>query len=67
MIGREKARGMAAIAKNAALNRESLHKALGESGNPEFATVMCIVRAPGPTLSAHPAETARRRKRRKPA
>jgi probable addiction module antidote protein len=59
-----KARGMAEIAKNAGLNRESLYKALGETGNPEFGTVMRIVRAMGLTLSARPAVTARASKRR---
>jgi len=58
-----RARGMAEIAKNAGLNRESLYKALGETGNPEFATVMRIVRAMGLTLSARPADrrTSKRR------
>ena len=49
-----RARGMAGIAKKAGLNRESLYKALGETGNPEFGTVMRIVRALGLTLSARP-------------
>ena len=48
---------MGAIAKLAGLNRESLYKALGETGNPEFATVMRIVRALGLTLSARPTAT----------
>ena len=42
-----RARGMAGIAKKAGLNRESLYKALGETGNPEFGTVMRIVHALG--------------------
>jgi probable addiction module antidote protein len=50
-----RARGMAEIAKKAGLNRESLYKALGEAGNPEFGTVMRIVTALGLTLSAHAA------------
>jgi probable addiction module antidote protein len=58
-----RARGMGAIAKNAGLNRESLYKALGEAGNPEFGTVMRIVRALGLTLSAHSAPTGRTAKR----
>jgi probable addiction module antidote protein len=62
-----RARGMGEIAKNAGLNRESLYKALGESGNPEFATVMRIVRALGLTLSARPAEAARTPKKRRVA
>ena len=49
-----RARGMSEIAKNAGLNRESLYRALGESGNPEFSTVMRIVRALGLTLAAPP-------------
>ena len=57
-----RARGMGEIAKSAGLNRESLYKALGESGNPEFETVMRIVRALGLTLSARP--TKRRAPRR---
>jgi probable addiction module antidote protein len=57
-----RARGMGEIAKNAGLNRESLYKALGATGNPEFATVMRIVRALGLTLSAHPAEAPKKRR-----
>ncbi len=62
-----KARGMTEIAKSAGLNRESLYKALGEAGNPEFATVMRIVRALGLTLSARPAVRRRAPKRRRAA
>ena len=60
-----RARGMGEIAKNAGLNRESLYKALGESGNPEFSTIMRVVRALGLTLSARSVEkrsTSRRRR-----
>jgi probable addiction module antidote protein len=60
-----RARGMGQIAKNAGLNRESLYKALGETGNPEFSTVMRIVRALGLTLSARPASTGRTTRRRR--
>ena len=62
-----RARGMAEIAKNAGLNRESLYKALGETGNPEFATVMRIVRALGLKLSARPAAIERKSKKRRVA
>jgi probable addiction module antidote protein len=62
-----RARGMSEIAKNAGLNRESLYKALGENGNPEFATVMRIVRALGLTLSVRPAAGRRASKRRRAA
>ncbi len=62
-----RARGMSEIAKSAGLNRESLYKALGEAGNPEFATVMRIVRALGLTLSARPASAVRTSKKRRVA
>jgi len=58
---------MGEIARNAGLNRESLYKALGETGNPEFSTVMRIVRAMGLTLSARSAQTRRTAKRRRVA
>ena len=58
-----RARGMAQIAKGAGLNRESLYKALGDAGNPEFSTVMRIVRALGLTLSARPQPKRAARKR----
>jgi len=54
-----RARGMGGIARQAGLNRESLYKALGKSGNPEFGTVLRIVRALGLTLSARAAGTKR--------
>ncbi|QIP04863.1 addiction module antidote protein [Bradyrhizobium symbiodeficiens] len=62
-----RARGMSAIAKKAGLNRESLYKALGETGNPEFGTVMRIVAALGLTLSAQPTTSGRMPKRRRAA
>jgi probable addiction module antidote protein len=62
-----RARGMAEIAKNANLNRESLYKALGETGNPEFGTVMRVLHALGLTLSAHPAEPKRKPRKRRAA
>jgi probable addiction module antidote protein len=62
-----RARGMSGIAKNAGLNRESLYKALGENGNPEFATVMRIVRALRLTLSVRPVAPRRTPKRRRAA
>jgi probable addiction module antidote protein len=55
-----RARGMTRIAAETGLSRESLYKALGESGNPEFGTMMRINRALGITLSAHPAKPNRR-------
>jgi probable addiction module antidote protein len=62
-----RARGMTKIAKETGLSRESLYKALGETGNPEFATVMRIVHALGLTLSARPAQADRKSKKRRVA
>jgi probable addiction module antidote protein len=62
-----RARGMTKIAKEAGLSRESLYKALGGTGNPEFTTVMRILRALGLTLSARPTNTATKPKRRRVA
>jgi len=47
-----KARGMAQIAKATGLRRESLYKALSPEGNPEFATVLKVVKALGIKLHA---------------
>lgn len=46
--------GMTTIAEEAGLGRESLYKALGENGNPEFATVLKLMKAMGLKLSALP-------------
>jgi probable addiction module antidote protein len=62
-----RARGMGQVARTADLNRESLYKALGERGNPEFGTVMRVMRALGLTLAAHPMEPKRTRKKRRTA
>ena len=62
-----RARGMSEVARKAGLNRESLYKALGEAGNPEFGTVMRIVNALGLTLSAHAAADVSGSKRRRTA
>jgi len=62
-----RARGMGEIAKEAGLNRESLYKALGETGNPEFSTIMRVLRAMGLTLSARPTSATRASRRRRVA
>lgn len=49
-----RARGMSDIARAAGLNRESLYKALGEKGNPEFSTMLGVLRALGLELAARP-------------
>jgi probable addiction module antidote protein len=50
-----RARGMTQVARDAGLSRESLYKALGENGNPSFATVLKVARALGVRLHAQAA------------
>jgi len=50
-----RAKGMSQVARDAGLSRESLYKALGENGNPSFATVLKVARALGVRLHALPA------------
>lgn len=47
-----KARGMSQLARDTGLSRESLYKALSGEGNPEFATVMKVIKALGLRLHA---------------
>ncbi len=47
-----RARGMTQVALEAGLNRENLYKALGDDGNPRFATILKIARAVGVRLCA---------------
>ncbi len=47
-----RARGMAQVAKDAGLGRESLYKALAPGAKPRFDTVMKVARALGVRLSA---------------
>ncbi len=47
-----RAKGMTDVAREAGLGRESLYKALSPDGNPEFSTVMKVVRALGLRLHA---------------
>ena len=42
-----RAKGMSQIARDTGLARESLYKALSTEGNPEFATVMKVIKALG--------------------
>ena len=50
-----RAKGMTRVAQEAGLGRESLYKSLSTSGNPEFATILKVVRALGLRLRAAPA------------
>jgi probable addiction module antidote protein len=49
-----RAKGMAQVARDAGLSRESLYKALSSEGNPSFATVLKVARALGVRLHAEP-------------
>jgi probable addiction module antidote protein len=51
-----RARGMTEVAREAGVSRESLYRALSADGNPEFATVLLVMRALGLRLSAAPAQ-----------
>ena len=47
-----RAKGMTQVAKDAGLSRESLYRALGDDGNPSFATVLKVAKALGVKLHA---------------
>ncbi len=47
-----RAKGMTQVAKDSGLGRESLYRALSGEGNPEFATIMKVVKALGLRLHA---------------
>jgi probable addiction module antidote protein len=50
-----RAKGMAQVAKDAGLGRESLYKALAPGAKPRFDTVMRVARALGVKFTARPA------------
>ncbi|MBC7954187.1 MAG: putative addiction module antidote protein [Rhodospirillaceae bacterium] len=47
-----RAKGMSEIARQTGLGRESLYKALSPEGNPEFGTILKVIRALGLRLHA---------------
>jgi probable addiction module antidote protein len=49
-----RAKGMTEIARAAGVSREHLYRALKETGNPELATIMRVLKALGLRLSAQP-------------
>ena len=49
-----RAKGMTTIAKESGLGRESLYKALSQDGNPEFATILKVIKALGLQLHVVP-------------
>lgn len=50
-----RAKGMAQVAKETGLSRESLYRALSENGNPSFATVLKVAKVLGVRLHAQAA------------
>jgi probable addiction module antidote protein len=50
-----RAKGMAQVAKDAGLGRESLYKALAPGSKPRFETIMKVTRALGLKFTAQPA------------
>jgi len=50
-----RAKGMTQIAAQTGLGRESLYKALSPEGNPEFSTILKVIKALGIQLHAIPA------------
>ena len=51
-----RARGMSQLARDTGLAREGLYKALSPEGNPEFATVMKVIKALGLKLGVQSAQ-----------
>ena len=49
-----RAKGMTQISNRTGLGRESLYKALSQNGNPEFATVLKVIKALGLQLHVAP-------------
>ncbi len=47
-----RAKGMAQVALESGLSRESLYRALSENGNPSFATILKVTKALGVRLHA---------------
>jgi probable addiction module antidote protein len=56
-----RSKGMTEIAKESGIRRPSLYKALSPDGNPEFATVVNVLKALGLRLSVAIEQTDRRR------
>ena len=51
-----RAKGMSQLARDTGLAREGLYKALSPEGNPEFATIMKVIKALGLKLHASTAQ-----------
>ena len=53
-----RARGMSQLARDTGLAREGLYRALSPEGNPEFATVMKVIKALGLKLGVQTVPSA---------
>lgn len=53
-----RARGMSQLARDTGLTREGLYRALSATGNPEFSTMMKVIKALNIKLHAAPADKA---------
>lgn len=62
-----RARGMTEIARGAGVSREHLYRALKETGNPELATVVGVLKALGLRLSTQPIVAEKPKRRTKAA
>lgn len=62
-----RARGMTQLARDTGLTREGLYRALSASGNPEFSTVLKVIKALKIRLHAAPAVAAKPRRAKKNA
>jgi probable addiction module antidote protein len=54
-----KAKGMSQVAHDTGMSRESLYKALGGDGNPQFETILRVLAALGLQLRAEPVDGER--------
>ena len=54
-----RARGMTKLARDTGLARENLYKALSADGNPEFGTILKVIKALGLKLHADTGKTKR--------
>jgi probable addiction module antidote protein len=57
-----RAKGMSQLAKDTGITREGLYRALGPSGNPEFSTMLKVIKSLGIKLHAVPATQAKPRR-----
>lgn len=62
-----RARGMSQLARDTGLTREGLYRALSANGNPEFSTVLKVIKALKIKLHAAPEVPAKPRRTRKKA